>query len=243
IMLRITRPFRIGDFIRVEALFGRVTEQGLFDTEIQTESRELIALPNAYLIRHPISTTLRSGAIVSATLSLGYDVHHGRCEPLLVAAAETSGLEEPFVHILELGDFSVTYRISGLLRDTDRLITARSNLCRAVLDTLHGAGIEIMSPAFMNQRRRADDDSTIPEPLVTRAQVPADGGEHVTFDKAEAAEQREAEKQQLEKTIKDLEESLKDAVEEERVRIKAAIAGARERLKAFQDAGNQAAPP
>ena len=47
ILLRMTKPFRTGDFIRVGDHFGRVSERGLFDTEIQSESRELIALPNA----------------------------------------------------------------------------------------------------------------------------------------------------------------------------------------------------
>jgi small conductance mechanosensitive channel len=86
-----------------------------------------------YLISHPITTTPASGAIVSATLSLGYDVHHGLAEPLLLSAAEASGLKEPFVHLLEMGNFSFTYRVSGLLEDTGLLITAHSNLCRSVL--------------------------------------------------------------------------------------------------------------
>ena len=34
--------------------------------------------------------------------------------PLLIEAAEKSGLEEPFVHIIEIGNYSITYRISGL---------------------------------------------------------------------------------------------------------------------------------
>ena len=46
LMLRTTRSFRAGDFIRVGGHFGRVTERGLLDTEIQTEDRELTMLPN-----------------------------------------------------------------------------------------------------------------------------------------------------------------------------------------------------
>ena len=50
VMLRVTQPFKVGDFIRVGDLFGKVSERGLFDTEIQSENRELIALPNATFI-------------------------------------------------------------------------------------------------------------------------------------------------------------------------------------------------
>lgn len=35
-LIRITKPFRTGDFIRIGQHFGRVTERGLFDTEIQS---------------------------------------------------------------------------------------------------------------------------------------------------------------------------------------------------------------
>jgi small conductance mechanosensitive channel len=148
ILLRITKPFRIGDFVRIGEHVGRVTERGLFDTEIQTESRELIALPNAYLINHPIITTRSSGAIVSATLSLGYDVHHGQAEPLFLSAAVQSGLEEPFVHIIEMGNFSVTYRVSGLLRNATEITSPSDLLYRpssVLRQQLHSWAMRLLS--------------------------------------------------------------------------------------------------
>jgi small conductance mechanosensitive channel len=235
LLLRITKPFRIGDFVRIGEHFGRVTERGLFDTEIQTESRELIAFPNAYLISHPMSTTRSSGAIVSTTLSLGYDVHHGKVEPLLLRAAEESGLEEPFVRIIELGNFSISYRVSGLLTDTKRLITAQSELCRAVLDTLHGHGVEVMSPAYMNQRPLGENFTTIPKAIKVRETADSEGGEHLVFDKAEEAERREQQKQQLVKEIQELEAALKEAVHDDKIRIKKNIESARRRLNALED--------
>ncbi len=83
LMLRVTKPFYTGDFIRVEGFSGRVTERGLLDTEIQSEDRELVAIPNMFLISRPVSVTRSSGAMVSCSLSLGYDMHHGLVEKLL----------------------------------------------------------------------------------------------------------------------------------------------------------------
>lgn len=54
-MMRFTRPFITGDFIRVNDYAGRVTERGLFDCEIQTENRELIVIPNNFLINNPVT--------------------------------------------------------------------------------------------------------------------------------------------------------------------------------------------
>lgn len=234
ILLRVTSPFRIGDFIKIQDYFGRVTERGLFDTEIQAENRELIAIPNTYLISKPVSTIRSSGAIVSASLSLGYDVHHAQVEPLLILAAEKSGLEEPFVQILELGNYSVTYRVSGILSEVKGLITARSNLYRAVLDTLHGHGIEIMSPTFMNQRPLAEGQVIIPAPTKKQPARKTPAAEEIIFDKAEQAEQLDKEKKDLMEQIQELEKTLQEAQDTEKEQIKKTIENHRERLKTLE---------
>lgn len=215
LMMRITRPFRAGDFVRVEEHFGRVSERGLLDTEIQTETRQLIAIPNTYLITHPVSVIRSSGTIVSVSLSLGYDVHHAVVTPLLAEAAKNSGLEEPFVHIANLGDFSVTYRVNGLLVDVKSLITARSLLSQHVLDVLHREGIEIVSPGFMNQRPLKEGHKFIPQP--TAKQVEQNTSvEKIAFDKADEAEKREMEEMRLRQEITQLESGLDTIGESQR---------------------------
>lgn len=190
LMLRVVGSFHTGDFIRVEQHFGRVTEQGLLHTEIQTEDRDLVTLPNVFVISNPVRVVRSSGTIISADLSLGYDVDQATVEPLLAAAARTSGLEDPFVHVLELGDFSVSYRVAGFLPNPKQLITTRSVLRGNVLDGLHRAGIEIVSPTFMSQRVYPAETQVIPAPSSRRAQKASEvrGSESLVFDKADAAE-------------------------------------------------------
>lgn len=234
LLLRITTPFRIGDFIYVREYFGRVTEKGLFDTEIQAENRELIAIPNMYLVSNPISTVRSSGAIVSVSLSLGYDVHHSQVDSLLIKAAEKSGLKEPFVQILELGNYSITYRISGVLTDVKGLLTARSELYRAVLDTLHGHGVEIMSPSFMNQRQLDESQRIIPAPIKEKPASKSPAAEEIVFDKAEQAEQLDKEKRELLEHIQRLETMLTGASDIDKKRIKTEIEDNQERLKMLE---------
>ncbi|MDH3785482.1 MAG: mechanosensitive ion channel family protein, partial [Acidobacteriota bacterium] len=90
------RNFRMGDFIRCSEHFGRVSERGLLHTEIQTADRDLVTLPNLYLVSHPVKTVRGSGTIVSSAVSLGYDVPRDRVETSLLRAAETAGLKDPF---------------------------------------------------------------------------------------------------------------------------------------------------
>jgi len=238
LLLRITKPFRIGDFVSVGEHFGRVSERGLFDTEIQTESRELVSLPNTYFINNPVTTTRSSGTIISHTLSLGYDLHHSKIEPLLIQAAEQCGLTDPFVQITKLGDFSVSYRIAGLLAEVKQLLTARSNLCRHILDSLHEAGIEIVSPTYMNQRPQEAQNRAIPK--ATRSASIEDEPESgtnshdIAFDKAEQAEKVETRRQKLKDDIKQLEASLKETSEQEAEVIKERIQSKTKLLEALE---------
>lgn len=211
LMLRLNRPFKTGDFVRVDHYFGRVSARGLLDTEIQSEQREFIAIPNSVLVTRPVTVISGSGAIISASVSLGYDVHHGSVEKQLLAAAEVTGLTDPFVQVTELGNFSVSYRISGLLTDVKSLITTRSNLHRAVLDKLHGAAIEIVSPTFMNQRQVSDQGKVIAQGAIIQPGKSSNAPEDIIFDKAEKAEQVESAVEQSQEEIQALQSQLKDA--------------------------------
>ena len=94
VMLRAVKNFRMGDSIRTGEHFGRVSERGLFHTEIQTEDRELTTLPNLFLVTNPVTTLRSSGTIVSTTISLGYDVPRKKVSELLLEAATQAELEE-----------------------------------------------------------------------------------------------------------------------------------------------------
>jgi small-conductance mechanosensitive channel len=126
-------------------------------------------------------------------LSLGYDVPNATIKKLLIKAAESAGLVEPFVRIRELGDFSVTYEVSGRLADTKRFLGSKSSLHRAVLDILHAAGIEIVSPGFMNQRQISDQGPFIPEVStdVPAQAKPEKDPDSLVFDKADQVEKVE----------------------------------------------------
>ena len=217
IQLRVTSPFRVGDFIQVNEHFGRVAERGLFDTEVQSESREVIVIPNTFLVTHPVATVRNSGAIVSTSLSLAYDLNHNQIRPLLLEAATASGLKEPFVHIQALGDFSITYRISGVLTEAKELIAARSNLRIAVLDILHREHIEIV-PSGQRQLDAAEKAllRSARQREKQKALVDNTVAEEIVCDKAEQAEQFSIEKSQLHVGIAALMEQLETAEGEEK---------------------------
>lgn len=236
LLLGSTRAFRAGDFIRVGEHFGRVSERGLFHIEIQTEDSELTTLPNLFVATHPVTVVRRTGTLVSASVSLGYDVPAREIEAALVAATEAAGLEKGFVRLDALGDFSITYRACGVLSEVESLLSARTKLRRAMLDALHGAGIEIVSPTFMNTRAFPPERAFVPVPAVeTSAEtaVAESDPDRVVFDKADEAATLEKLVELHESLGKQLDgekdETRRTALQERRERVAELIERRRER--------------
>jgi small conductance mechanosensitive channel len=226
LMLRTVRAFRPGDFVRVGEHFGRVTERGLFHTEIQTEDRDLTTLPNLFLVSNPVRVVRKSGTIVSATVSLGYEVPQQKICKWLIEAAQSAELTDPFVQIRELGDFSVLYRVAGFLGDVKQLITARSSLRSRMIEKLHTARVEIVSPTHMIQRPIETGYRHIPPtewpPPDPKEMAPEQLPEKMIFDKAEEAERIEhlrIEREALVANVAELDTAIKTADEKEQPKL------------------------
>jgi small-conductance mechanosensitive channel len=211
VMLQATQPFRPGDYIRVNDQFGRVIKRTLVNTQIQTEWRDLTTLPNLLLINSPVNVLYREGTIIFAEVSIGYDVPYTRVEELMLHAALEAGLEEPFVLVHELLDHAVAYRVCGFLPSIENLLSARSNLRKNVLAQMHGNGVEIVSPKFINQRQLDPDLKIIPTTPVLHGRRPQDAPtlapEGKIFDKAVQA----ASLEELKLNLEDIRDQLKSA--------------------------------
>ena len=232
LMLKAMGTFHNGDFIQVENHFGRVTAKALLHTQIQSEDRDTIALPNLFLITNPIKVVDASGTLISAEISIGYDTHRRRIRELLLQAAESAGLTEPFVQIVDMGDFSVRYKITGFLEDTKSIVSMRSDLKAQMLDTIHQAGIEIMTPSVMNQRPIAADVPVIPQrELAPETDTDTGKAERLMFDKAEMAARIEGFRQQCES----LDKEIKALTAEDAEKNAAEIRWREHQLAALQD--------
>ena len=209
IMLKVVRSARPGDFITIGELTGRITEMDLLHTQVQTEFRDLVTVPNLFMVTHPLHVVRASGTIIHAEVSLGYDAHHEQVTDVLLTAAAKIGLTDAFVQVRKLGDFSVGYRIAGLLEDVRSLISARSDLRKAVLDALHAADIEIVSPRFMNTRALAEGQRFTPGPELRQrvGRASETKPEEIAFDVAREA----ASVEELRKALELVEAELKEA--------------------------------
>ena len=238
IMLKAVGNARPGDFITVLELTGRITEMGLLHTEIQTEFRDLVTVPNLHMVTHPMKVVRSSGTIVTAEVSLGYDVPRRSAERILMQATEQAGLKEGYVQVRELGDYSISYRVAGLLENVKSMISARSALREAMIDGLHDAGIEIVSPNFMNTRALQPGQPVIPEKAKVQDVAPKTQAEDIAFDKADDAANIESIRKAIEKISAELEAltGVADGDEEQmRVQLEARQTRLAERLRVAEE--------
>jgi small-conductance mechanosensitive channel len=235
IMIKVVRSARPGDWITVADLTGRVTEMNLLHTRVQTEFRDLVTVPNLFMVTRPLHVVRASGTIIHTEVSLGYDLHHARVTDVLLAAAAKVGLKDAFVQVRSLGDFAVNYRVAGLLEDVQSLISTRSQLCRAVLDAMHDADIEIVSPSFMNTRALEANTRFMAQaaPRAGAGREPATRAEDVAFDVAEEAASVEELRKRLEQIDSQLDgeeakadKELKSRLEARKTRLQAEIEAA-----------------
>lgn len=215
IMLRMMHEFRAGDFIEVDDMVGRVTDFGIFHTELQTITRDIVSLPNLLLVTKAVKVTRRGGTFINVGVSIGYDVPHGKVEDALRDAADSIGLKDPFVFIEHLLDHAVQYRLYGLLEEFSERLSKTSDLHRAVLDSLHGQEIEIASPSVVDRREFPVEHRYIPTHVVQVEDASQESAaiEEMAFDKAEEAEsieQLRKEEQRLAKSMEGIDEESGD---------------------------------
>jgi len=247
IMMKAVKGARPGDFITVAELTGRITEMGLLHTEVQTEFRDLVTVPNLYMVTQPMQVVRASGTIISAEVSLGYEVPHAKVSRILCEAASHAGLKDAFVHVRELGDFSVNYRVAGLLEDVKSLISSRSTLRESMLDALHDEEIEIVSPNFMNTRALSGKEAIIPEPAQKIIKRGSPKAEDMAFDKAAEAASVESIRKSIELNDAELEalengekvSAPKDQLEARKVELVEQLKEAEEQRKAAELAEHQ----
>lgn len=160
VVLTYTRAFRVGDRVRIGDTIGDVMVKSLFVTRLRTIKNEEVTIPNGLVLGGQVvnytNAAKRSELVLTAEVGIGYDVHWRNIEALLKeAAATTSGIlpnPEPYIWPKRLGDFAVVYELHAYTDRADKMGGTYAALRRNMLDVLHHAGVEIMTPNVEEHR-------------------------------------------------------------------------------------------
>ncbi len=163
------RPFKVGDFIKVNDTVGNVIEKTPFITRLRTIKNEVVTIPNSFIMSSNTvnysASARQYGLIVHTILTMGYETPWRQVHELLIKAAlATRGVlhhPRPFVLETELNDNYMCYQINAYTRDADDLPQIKSDLLQNIQDFFHTAGIELVAPHYY--ATRDGNGSRIPE--------------------------------------------------------------------------------
>jgi len=154
---------RVGDYVSLNNIEGTVEELGPMSTKIATVKKEFVTIPNGVVISAHVTNYSRlagrDGAIISTTVTIGYDAPWRQIQALLLQAAEkTAGIRNspaPFVLQRALSDFYIEYELRARIDQPVQRVTILSALHGEIQDAFNEAGVQIMSPHFMYQPENA----------------------------------------------------------------------------------------
>jgi len=154
ILLAFKRPFRVGDVIEIGGLRGTVLAMNLRDTQIKTGDGKDIFIPNATLIKNPLTNFtidgfLRYDFIIG--LDYGSDYHKAMQvileEVITVGGVLTDG-KKPNVWIADLAESTLNLQVTFWVNTFDRSrsdMRTKTEAIIAVLEALEKAGFNLPS--------------------------------------------------------------------------------------------------
>lgn len=151
--LAFSRPFHIGDVIEVSGIKGMVKALNFRNTHVRTFDGQDIYIPNAMLIKNPLSNYTRDG-LQRFDFVIGLDYEHNPLEAgkELITALESlkeiehGGELQPFVQLEEFGTSTVNIRVYYWINSknfTGLLARLRSQVLHTCLDALQAKGYNL----------------------------------------------------------------------------------------------------
>jgi small conductance mechanosensitive channel len=145
IMLIVTRPFKVGDWIEIGAIQGTVKRITMFNTEINTLSHQRVYIPNTAIWENNlINHTYNETRIVELRIVLPFHDAPDTCKTIMRDALmkNTKVLRRPapFVGTEKMTDHGIGYEIRVAVRTMDYDLV-RYALLDTLLDALAAEGI------------------------------------------------------------------------------------------------------
>ncbi|MBX3023420.1 mechanosensitive ion channel [bacterium] len=153
------RAIRPGEYVRIGETEGLVSEVGLLSTKLMTVRKEEITIPNSVMTNAATTNYSRladiDGAVVTTSVTIGYDAPWRQVHALLILAAERTELVRktppPRVAQRKLDDYYVEYLLLVNVDQPAQRPLILSLLHANIQDAFNEFGVQIMSPHFVAQ--------------------------------------------------------------------------------------------
>ncbi len=168
-----SRALRVGEFVRMGAVEGRVKELGTLSVKVIDHRGDEVTVPNTTAIGGSVLNFTRLSAAGTehgvATVSIGYDVPWRQVVELLhEAARRTAGLRSerrPVVLQRIMSDFAVEFELIVQIELPAARAQLMSSLNDSIRDVFEAAGVELLSPHYIARVEPAAADVKGPAAL------------------------------------------------------------------------------
>jgi small-conductance mechanosensitive channel len=160
ILLTYQQAFRLGDVVRIEGTYGRITKKTLLITRLLTIGNEHVVIPNSKVLAASVTNHSANsdsgGFALGITATIGYEIDWRIVHKLLLeGAARTEQIvtdPAPRVQVNSFGNYSVEYELRTWTKNAEEIFDTCTALRLNVLDAFADSGIEIMTPAILSLR-------------------------------------------------------------------------------------------
>ena len=138
LVILMEQPIKVGDFIEVEGLPGRVSAINARGTVIDTFDNTAVIVPNSQFISNQVINWSHTVKMIRLAVVVGvaYGSDTALVKKLLleVAAEHPKILKEPepYVWFTEFGESSLNFKLLAFIREPDRRMTTKSELNFAI---------------------------------------------------------------------------------------------------------------
>jgi len=150
VLILVTRPFKIGDYIICSGGEGTVKDIGLVFTELTTGDNRRITIPNGSLANGPITNiTAHSTRRVDLTVGISYSADLKKAKEVITETIQKNSYilkDQPIaVFVNSLGESDVVLACGGWVNTPDYLAAKRA-LTEEIKLAFDEAGVEIPFP-------------------------------------------------------------------------------------------------
>jgi small-conductance mechanosensitive channel len=152
LLLLIERPIKEGDWIVTAGYQGKVKRISVRSTEVETFDRASVIVPNAELVAQPVQNWTHKNRMARIIVPVGvaYGSDTAKVREILLACAdkhpEVLRYPEPYIIFQQFGASSLDFELRCYLKDTDFVLSCKSDLNFAIDKAFREQEIEIPFP-------------------------------------------------------------------------------------------------
>lgn len=148
------RPYKVGDWIKVDNIIGKVKEKTILVTRITTINNEDVTIPNSTILSKNsvnYSTTRHElGLAISASVTMPYNIDWRVIHDLLLKAAKQTPCinpdAAPFILQKSLDTYYVTYTVNMYTNEPDKMFFIHTDLLKNIQDVFKEAHVDLNLP-------------------------------------------------------------------------------------------------